>query len=187
MTVTHFMPEFLTKSVTTFITLVIFLWTETYRSHWLNNDCHSSQDVAVLLFCPVLAQRRPGGMWRLWVVSQRCWKKTQGDSSVMWLINDLNILKHLDILGYTMMNILYHDILGTGWTAERELSELWWHSCLWEQSWRNLKGKTTSVPEAATVLRSRMPMVVNVCTLLIPITYIYIYTYLFKYPDASNF
>lgn len=134
------------------------------RSHFLSRRseiCLAGRD-AVLLFCPVLAQRRPGGLRKV-KASLQCYK---------FLINDLNILKHLDILRYTW---IYIYIFGTGWTAERELSELWWYSCLWEQSWRNLKGKTTSVPEAATVLRSRMSMVVNVCTLLIPINYIHTY------------
>ena len=80
----------------------------------------------------------------------------------------------MDILWtyYIMIYLAQDEQLNVSWVNSE------WHSCLWEQSWRNLKGKTTSVPEAATVLRSRMPMVVNVCTLLIPITYIYIHTYL---------
>ena len=56
-------------------------------------------------------------------VSQRCRKKTQGDSSVMWLINDLNILKHLDILGYTW---IYYDEHTISWYTWHRMNSWTW-------------------------------------------------------------
>ena len=121
MTVTHFMPEFVTFGHHSH-NLWFFLWTETYRSHWLNNDCHSSQvpgSFAVLpRACAAKTWRNAG-----FGVSQKCWKKTQGDSSVMWLINDLNILKHLDILGYTW---IYYDEHTISWYTWHRMNSWTW-------------------------------------------------------------
>ena len=150
------------------------LWSETPETHQNRSTeeqfccfapCLRSEDLAEMAECLGVtvtdAPIRKTNSRRQHATAVWCDLKWLKHLDIYWIY-----VKHLQLYRYTWIYLAHQDEqLNMNWVNSDD-------SDVWEQSWRNLKGKTTSVPEVATVLRSRMPMVVNVCTL----RHIYIFT-----------